>query len=206
MTARRLPLWLFLDPTAWLPLMFSVWRMVLAMREMLSRPDDGSGRVARADFLRAAAMLAEIEADLEWAIARQARRLCGRSTDGLARVAPAPARTLAAFHARYRENTVRLANCTAIAEQRATRALRAASGPGRLAARLGAARATPAPSRRRVRIAAGIRARGGPRSRAPPYRLPSRIAISRALPASPARSRAHARRLPRGAYFSLRLA
>lgn len=121
MVRRRPPLWLFLDPAAWLALMFSVWRLVLLVREMLAKPDDGRGILAQNDLARMAEALAEAEADIDWAIARRVRRLCGLDAGDVVRVVPAPAQTLQAFRARYDAQVRRVRDCTAIAERRAAR-------------------------------------------------------------------------------------
>lgn len=126
MVRRRLPLWLLLDPAAWLALMLGVWRLVGVVREMLAKPDDGRGLLAQADLAGMAEALATTEADIDWAIARQVRRLRGLPVGDVARVvpAPAPARTLGAFRARYEAQTRRMTECDAIARRRATRAMR----------------------------------------------------------------------------------
>jgi hypothetical protein len=130
---RRSPLWLFLDPAAWLALALSAWRLVSLVREMLARPDDGRGILPRADLNRLAEALAETEADIDWAIARQVQRLCGLPADGVVRMVPAPARTMQTFRARYRAQVRRLGDCTAIAARRAARARRRAARPAPVA-------------------------------------------------------------------------
>jgi hypothetical protein len=129
MVRRRLPLWLLLDPAAWLALMFSVWRLVGVVREMLAKPDDGRGLLPQADLARMAEVLAEAEADIDWAIARHVRRLCGLPVGDVVRVVPAPARTLGAFRARYEAQARRMTECNAIARRRAMRAMHVATQP-----------------------------------------------------------------------------
>jgi hypothetical protein len=125
MVGRRLPLWLLLDPAAWLGLMLGVWRLVTVVRELLAAPDDGRGLLPEADLARMAEALAETEADIDWAIARRVRRLCGLPAGNVARVVPAPARTLRAFRARYDAQVRRMTGASAIAQRRAARAMRA---------------------------------------------------------------------------------